>query len=49
MAVPWRLPAAEHEHPHEAGHAHAHAHEAMVPHDGRYGDILEAIGHTPLV
>jgi cysteine synthase B len=49
MAVPWRLPAAEHEHPHEAGHAHAHAHEAMVPHGGRYGDILEAIGHTPLV
>jgi len=49
MAVPWRLPEAEHEHPHEAGHAHAHAHEAMVPHGGRYGDILEAIGHTPLV
>src|SRR6476646_1122181 len=49
MAVPWRLPEAEHEHPHESGHAHAHAHEAMVPHGGRYGDILEAIGHTPLV
>src|SRR4249920_26973 len=49
MAVPWRLPEAEHEHPREAGHAHAHAHEAMVRHGGRYGDILEAIGHTPLV
>ena len=30
-------------------HAHAHAHEALTPHGGRYGDILEAIGHTPLV
>ena len=49
MAVPWRLPEAEHEHAPGAGHAHAHAHEAMVPHGGRYGDILEAIGHTPLV
>ncbi|MFL5721222.1 MAG: PLP-dependent cysteine synthase family protein [Chloroflexota bacterium] len=33
----------------EAAHAHAHAHEDGVPHGGRYGDILEAIGHTPLV
>ncbi len=33
----------------DAAHAHAHAHEAMVRHGGRYGDILEAIGHTPLV
>ena len=31
------------------GHAHAHAHEALVRHGGRFGDILEAIGHTPLV
>ena len=43
MAVPRRLDDAEH------AHAHAHAHEAHVPHGGRYGDILEAIGHTPLV
>src|SRR3954463_13346017 len=28
---------------------HAHAHAAGVPHGGRYGDILDAIGHTPLV
>ena len=41
MAVPWRLDDAEHD--------HAHAHEALIPHGGRYGDILEAIGHTPLV
>ena len=43
MAVPRRLIEAE------DAHAHAHAHEALVPHGGRYGDILEAIGHTPLV
>ena len=30
-------------------HEHAHAHAALTPHGGRYGDILEAIGHTPLV
>jgi cysteine synthase B len=41
MAVPRRL--------HDAEHEHAHAHEALIPHGGRYGDILEAIGHTPLV
>ena len=33
----------------EADHAHAHAHEAAAPHGGRYDDILDAIGHTPLV
>ena len=33
----------------EAGHQHAHAHESLAPHGGRYGDILEAIGHTPIV
>ena len=43
MAVPRRLIEAEDQ------HAHAHAHEALVRHGGRYGDILEAIGHTPLV
>src|SRR3954451_15315141 len=30
-------------------HLHAHAHEAIAPHGGRYDDILDAIGHTPLV
>jgi cysteine synthase len=43
MAVPRRIIEAEDE------HAHAHAHEALIRHGGRYGDILEAIGHTPLV
>jgi [CysO sulfur-carrier protein]-thiocarboxylate-dependent cysteine synthase len=33
----------------EADHAHAHAHEVGAPHGGRYDDILDAIGHTPLV
>jgi [CysO sulfur-carrier protein]-thiocarboxylate-dependent cysteine synthase len=33
----------------ESGRVHLHAHEAMAPHGGRYDDILEAIGHTPLV
>lgn len=32
-----------------AEHAHVHAHEALTPHGGRYTDILDAIGHTPLV
>jgi cysteine synthase len=32
-----------------ADHDHARAHEAMVRHGGRYEDILDAIGHTPLV
>jgi cysteine synthase len=35
--------------PGHAAHAHAHAHEALTRHGGRFGDILEAIGHTPLV
>ena len=44
VAVPRALdPAAD------AGHAHAHAHEELVRHGGRFEDILEAIGHTPLV
>jgi cysteine synthase len=45
MAVTRRLAEADDHH----AHVHAHAHEALVPHGGRYGDILEAIGHTPLV
>jgi [CysO sulfur-carrier protein]-thiocarboxylate-dependent cysteine synthase len=32
-----------------AEHAHAHAHEVGARHGGRYDDILDAIGHTPLV
>ena len=28
---------------------HSHAHETLAPHGGRYEDILDAIGHTPLV
>jgi [CysO sulfur-carrier protein]-thiocarboxylate-dependent cysteine synthase len=35
--------------PLEPEHLHAHAHEAVAPHGGRYEDILDAIGHTPLV
>ena len=49
MAVQRRLHEAEQRHARDAEHQHAHAHEALVPHGGRYGDILEAIGHTPLV
>jgi [CysO sulfur-carrier protein]-thiocarboxylate-dependent cysteine synthase len=30
-------------------HAHVHAHQELTPHGGRYADILDAIGHTPLV
>jgi cysteine synthase len=33
----------------EAEHAHLHAHQTLAPHGGRYEDILDAIGHTPLV
>ena len=41
MAVPWRLD--------DADHDHHHAHEDLAPHGGRYDDILDAIGHTPMV
>jgi [CysO sulfur-carrier protein]-thiocarboxylate-dependent cysteine synthase len=41
MAVPWRIA--------DADHDHTHAHEDLAPHGGRYADILDAIGHTPLV
>jgi len=30
-------------------HDHARAHESLAPHGGRYEDILDAIGHTPIV
>ena len=40
MATPWLD---------DSGHDHAHAHEDLARHGGRFGDILEAIGHTPLV
>ena len=33
----------------DADQVHAHAHETLAPHGGRYDDILEAIGHTPIV
>jgi cysteine synthase B len=33
----------------EADHDHTHAHETLAPHGGRYDDILDAIGHTPIV
>jgi cysteine synthase B len=35
----------QHDHPHD----HPHAHEGLGPHGGRYRDILDAIGHTPIV
>src|SRR6185312_5573428 len=41
MAVPWRID--------DAAHDHRHAHEDLAPHGGRYADILDAIGHTPIV
>ena len=28
---------------------HSHAHAVLAPHGGRYDDILDAIGHTPIV
>jgi [CysO sulfur-carrier protein]-thiocarboxylate-dependent cysteine synthase len=43
MAVPWRVADAD------AEHDHTHAHDDLAPHGGRYADILDAIGHTPLV
>jgi cysteine synthase B len=53
MAAPWPLRAPEPEpdpgSESENDHAHAHAHDALAPHGGRYADILDAIGHTPLV
>jgi [CysO sulfur-carrier protein]-thiocarboxylate-dependent cysteine synthase len=41
VAIPWRLD--------DADHDHTHAHEGLARHGGRYADILDAIGHTPLV
>ena len=51
MAVPWPLRDhdAERETERDHAHDHAHAHDALEPHGGRYADILDAIGHTPLV
>jgi len=31
------------------GHPHDHDHGDLPPHGGRYEDILDAVGHTPLV
>jgi cysteine synthase len=33
----------------DPGRVHAEAHATLAPHGGRYEDILDAIGHTPLV
>jgi [CysO sulfur-carrier protein]-thiocarboxylate-dependent cysteine synthase len=33
----------------EPARTHAHAHADLAPHGGRYEDILDAIGHTPMV
>ena len=33
----------------DADHDHAHAHDDLARHGGRFADILDAIGHTPLV
>ncbi len=51
MAVPWRLstPDAVAEREAVPDHDHHHAHDSLAPHGGRYADILDAIGHTPLV
>jgi cysteine synthase B len=50
MALPRPLHAPDEPgHVDPAGHAHAHAHDDAAPHGGRYRDILDAIGHTPLV
>lgn len=35
--------------PADGAHLHARAHATLSPHGGRYTDILDAIGHTPLV
>ena len=46
MALPKQL---RREALHPAEHDHFHAHESLALHGGRYADVLEAIGHTPLV
>jgi cysteine synthase B len=49
MAVPWRVADAEKGEERTAEHDHNNAHDVLAPHGGRYSDILDAIGHTPLV
>jgi cysteine synthase len=50
LPKPALLPASEHESRLDGvQHDHVHAHETLAPHGGRYTDILDAIGHTPLV
>jgi cysteine synthase len=34
---------------HDPAYVHSRAHADLAPHGGRYEDILDAIGHTPLV
>ncbi|HEY7590682.1 MAG TPA: cysteine synthase family protein [Candidatus Limnocylindrales bacterium] len=48
--VPHRFASPDHDHDdHDRDDPHARAHDALAPHGGRYEDILEAIGHTPIV
>ena len=49
MALPSRLVGADQPAAAAVADDHARAHHGLLPHGGRYGDILEAIGHTPLV
>jgi [CysO sulfur-carrier protein]-thiocarboxylate-dependent cysteine synthase len=49
MAVPWRIEADAPEGEPVAQPVPVHPHDDATPHGGRYADILEAIGHTPLV
>ena len=49
MALPSRLVGTDQPAAAAVADDHARAHEVPPAHGGRYGDILEAIGHTPLV
>ena len=39
----------DHVHEPDSGPGHRHDHDDLPRHGGRFGDILEAIGHTPIV
>jgi len=49
MPAPGAIDPDEHDHEADADHPHFHDHDDLPRHGGRFGDILEAIGHTPLV
>jgi cysteine synthase B len=49
MPAPGAIDPDEHDHEADAEHPHFHDHDDLPRHGGRFGDILEAIGHTPLV